>query len=136
MTSGYHERHEDLTERTRDLHRALSSLMEELEAVNWYQQRVDATGDPALRDILGHNRDEEIEHACMVIEWLRRNHPKFDEQLRRFLFTDGPIVGAEEDEDPGTGSLGLGKLTQSPDAVRPGGAPETHRAGNEKDHEE
>jgi len=68
VTSGYHERYEDLTERTLDMHRALSSLMEELEAVDWYQQRVDATGDPALKEIRGHNRDEELEHACMVIE--------------------------------------------------------------------
>lgn len=114
MTSGYHERYEDLTERTLDMHRALSSLMEELEAVDWYQQRVDATGDPALKEILGHNRDEEIEHACMVIEWLRRNNAKFDEQLRRFLFTDGPIVGHEEEDGGagGDGSLGLGKLSQ------------------------
>ena len=112
MTSGYHERYEDLTERTLDMHRALSSLMEELEAVDWYQQRVDATGDPALKEILGHNRDEEIEHACMVIEWLRRNNAKFDEQLRRFLFTDGPIVGHEEEHGAGgDGSLGLGKLS-------------------------
>ena len=120
MTSGYHERLEDLTERTLDLHRALSSLMEELEAVDWYQQRVDATGDAALRDVLAHNRDEEIEHACMIIEWLRRNHPKFDEQLRRVLFTEGPIVavGEQEGGDPGRGSLGLGKLTQSQGAAR------------------
>lgn len=111
MTSGYHERQEDLTEQTLDLHRAIASLMEELEAVDWYQQRVDATVDPALREILAHNRDEEIEHASMVIEWLRRNHPKFDEQLRRFLFSSGPIAGAEggHDED-GDGSLGLGQL--------------------------
>lgn len=112
MTSGYHERHEDLTEQTRDLHRALSSLMEELEAVDWYQQRVDATGDPALKEILAHNRDEEIEHAAMVLEWLRRNHPVFDEQLRTYLFTTGPVVDIEENDGPGggSGSLGLGKL--------------------------
>ena len=113
MTTGYHERYEDLTEQTMDLHRALASLMEELEAVDWYQQRVDATGDQALKEVLAHNRDEEIEHACMVIEWLRRNHPKFDEQLRRFLFRSGSIVAEEEEEDSaGEGSLGLGKLVQ------------------------
>jgi len=111
VTSGYHERQEDLTEQTLDLHRAIASLMEELEAVDWYQQRVDAAVDPALREILAHNRDEEIEHAAMVIEWLRRNHPKFNEQLRRFLFSSGPIAGAEAGEDEhDDSSLGLGKL--------------------------
>jgi ferritin-like protein len=102
------------------MHRALSSLMEELEAVDWYQQRVDATSDSALKEILAHNRDEEIEHASMVIEWLRRNNAKFDEQLRRFLFTDGPIAGQEEGDgdDAAAGSLRLGKLRHSVDAGR------------------
>lgn len=115
MTSGYHERHEDMTTTTLDFHRAISSLMEELEAVDWYQQRVDATEDEALKAILAHNRDEEIEHAAMVLEWLRRNNGKFDEQLRKFLFTSGPIVGTEgghddEEEAGGDGSLGIGDL--------------------------
>jgi hypothetical protein len=111
VTSGYHERHDDLSDETLDLHRALSSLIEELEAVDWYQQRVDATSDPSLKEVLAHNRDEEIEHAAMVIEWLRRNHPRFDAQLRRFLFTGGPIVQAEDDGgQAGDGSLGLGNL--------------------------
>jgi uncharacterized protein len=97
MTSeAYHERHEDLSEETRNLHRAITSLMEELEAVDWYQQRVDATSDPALREILAHNRDEEIEHAAMVLEWLRRRNATFDAQLRRYLFTTDPIVAVEE----------------------------------------
>lgn len=119
MTSGYHERHEDLTEQTLNFHRAIVSLMEELEAVDWYQQRVDATSDPALKEILAHNRDEEIEHAAMVLEWLRRNNSKFDEQLRRFLFTSDPIAGAEAEaegheghgghEAGDDGSLGIGK---------------------------
>jgi uncharacterized protein len=116
--TGYHERHEDLTDRSRDLHRALASLMEELEAVDWYQQRVDATDDPALKEILAHNRDEEIEHAAMVLEWLRRNHPAFDEQLRTYLFTTGPVVGIEESSEDGgkagDGSLGIGNLKQAP----------------------
>jgi uncharacterized protein len=95
-STSYHERHADLSEETRNLHRAISSLMEELEAVDWYQQRVDATDDLALKEILAHNRDEEIEHAAMVLEWLRRNNPVFDEQLRRYLFTSRPIVAVEE----------------------------------------
>lgn len=113
MTAPLHERYEDLSESALDLHRAISSLMEELEAVDWYQQRVDATVDPALKEILAHNRDEEIEHAAMVMEWLRRNHPKFDEQMKKFLFTSGPIVGREEGEGHeagGDGSLGIGGL--------------------------
>jgi uncharacterized protein len=116
VTSGYHERHEDMTPATLDFHRAIASLMEELEAVDWYQQRVDATQDEALKAILAHNRDEEIEHAAMVLEWLRRHNGTFDEQLRKFLFTDGPIVGAEESHggddggSPAGGSLGLGSL--------------------------
>jgi uncharacterized protein len=94
-STSYHERHADLSEETRNLHRAIASLMEELEAVDWYQQRVDATDDPALKEILAHNRDEEIEHAAMVLEWLRRNNSVFDEQLRRYLFTARPIVAVE-----------------------------------------
>jgi hypothetical protein len=121
---GYHERHEDLTEQARDLHRALASLMEELEAVDWYQQRVDATTDQSLKEILAHNRDEEIEHAAMVLEWLRRNHPAFDKQLRRYLFTSSPVVKIEEaGAGPGGGSLGLGNLKQAAHVTSPGIAP-------------
>lgn len=89
---GYHEPIEELSERTRDMHRAIRSLMEELEAVDWYQQRVDACSDPALRAILAHNRDEEKEHAAMVLEWIRRQDPAFDKELKEFLFTDKPIA--------------------------------------------
>jgi hypothetical protein len=88
-----HEAGKSLSAATLDMHRAIASLMEELEAVDWYQQRIDATGDAELKRILEHNRDEEKEHACMVVEWLRRNDSGFEEQLRRFLFTDGPIAG-------------------------------------------
>jgi uncharacterized protein len=103
MTSeSYHERHEDLSEETRNLHRAITSLMEELEAVDWYQQRVEATSDPALKEILAHNRDEEIEHAAMVLEWLRRRNARFDQELRRYLFTTGPIVAVEEAAEEGS----------------------------------
>lgn len=100
MTSeAFHERFEDLSEETRDMHRAIVSLMEELEAVDWYQQRVDACKDTELRDILAHNRDEEKEHAAMVLEWIRRRDKKFDEHLKDYLFTDKPILQIEEDAD-------------------------------------
>ena len=89
---GYHEALEDLSEETRDMHRAIVSLMEELEAVDWYNQRVDACKDPKLKAILAHNRDEEKEHAAMVLEWIRRNDPAFDHELKDYLFTDKVIA--------------------------------------------
>jgi ferritin-like protein len=95
-SEGLHELHEHLTSETKDLHRAITSLMEELEAVDWYQQRVDAATDPELKEILAHNRDEEKEHAAMVLEWIRRRDPAFDVQLRTYLFTEDRIVGREE----------------------------------------
>ena len=75
--------------------RALHSLIEEIEAVDWYQQRVDVTDDESLKAILEHNRDEEIEHACMALEWLRRNMPGWDEELRTYLFTEKKITELE-----------------------------------------
>jgi ferritin-like protein len=89
---GYHEPVETLSAETRDMHRAIISLMEELEAVDWYNQRMDACKDPELRAILKHNRDEEKEHAAMVMEWIRRHDPKFDKELRDYLFTDKTIA--------------------------------------------
>ena len=89
---GYHESIDDLTDVTRDMHRAIISLMEELEAVDWYNQRVDACKDDELRKILAHNRDEEKEHAAMVLEWIRRQDATFDKELRDFLFTEKPIT--------------------------------------------
>ena len=96
---GYHEPVGELSDESRDLHRAITSLMEELEAVDWYQQRIDVTKDRELASILRHNRDEEIEHAAMVLEWLRRRVPKFNEELREYLFTEKPIVAIEEKDD-------------------------------------
>lgn len=118
---GYHEPLELLSENTRNIHRAIVSLMEELEAVDWYQQRAEACSDGQLKAVLEHNRDEEIEHACMVIEWLRRNVPKFDEELRTYLFTEASITAAEEsatstrerDSVRGESSLGIGGLKGS-----------------------
>ncbi len=88
---GYHEPVEELKPETRDMHRAIVSLMEELEAVDWYNQRMDACSDPELKAILEHNRDEEKEHAAMVLEWIRRRDPVFDKELRDWLFTDKPL---------------------------------------------
>ena len=90
---GYHEPIEKLSVETMDLHRALISLIEELEAIDWYNQRVDACTDPELRAILAHNRDEEIEHASMTLEWIRRRNAVFDRELREALFKTGPITG-------------------------------------------
>ena len=95
MPTNFHESEERLRPATRDMHRAIVSLMEELEAVDWYQQRMDGTDSPELRDILRHNRDEEKEHAAMVLEWIRRQDPAFDAKLREYLFTEGSIVGRE-----------------------------------------
>src|SRR5688572_9696972 len=87
----YHEAAEDLRPETQDDHRALNSLMEELEAVDWYGQRIDATSDAELKAILEHNRDEEKEHAAALLEWLRRRDSKWDQYLRNFLFTERPL---------------------------------------------
>lgn len=87
-----HEAVSDLSEATRDMHRAIISLMEELEAMDWYQQRADACKNPELKAILSHNGNEEKEHAAMLIEWIRRNDAKFSAELKDYLFTDKPIA--------------------------------------------
>ena len=115
---GLHEAKEDLAPATMDRHRGIVSLMEELEAMDWYQQRIDAAGDPDLTAVLAHNRDEETEHAAMSLEWLRRQDPVLDEHLREYLFTEGSIVALEAEIEggegggggPGDGSLGIGSL--------------------------
>lgn len=120
-SAGLHESRELLKPETIDRHRAVVSIMEELEAADWYDQRVDATDDPELKAILAHNRDEEKEHASMTLEWLRRHDPKFDEHLRTYLFTNKSILEIEaeaetehggEDQRPGDGSLGIGSLRE------------------------
>jgi uncharacterized protein len=93
---GYHEAVSELSDETRDMHRAIISLMEELEAVDWYNQRVDAAKDKALRVILAHNRDEEKEHAAMLLEWIRRQDKSFDKELHDYLFSEKSIVDIEE----------------------------------------
>jgi ferritin-like protein len=104
----WHEPYEDLTPRTRDMHRAIISLMEELEAIDWYQQRADVTPDADLKAVVEHNRDEEIEHAMMTLEWIRRRSPKFDENLRLYLWSDGPITEVEEKMKESGGGSGAG----------------------------
>jgi ferritin-like protein len=99
----YHEPLELLSEETRNLHRAIVSLVEELEAIDWYQQRAEACPDPDLKPILIHNQNEEIEHATMVMEWLRRHHPQFNANFKRYLFTDGPITAIEAQADAQAG---------------------------------
>jgi ferritin-like protein len=115
-STGFHEAEEHLAPATRDMHRAIVSLMEELEAVDWYQQRMDATQDGELRDILRHNRDEEKEHAAMVLEWIRRHDPSFDAKLREYLFTEGSIVGRERAVDAGE-AMGNGGGSPRPTSV-------------------
>ena len=98
-SEGFHEPIERLPEEVLDRHRAIASIMEELEAVDWYDQRVAATEDEELAAILAHNRDEEKEHAAMVLEWLRRNDAELDRHLRTYLFTEGPITEIEADAE-------------------------------------
>ena len=119
MSTVYHE--DGLSEEARNIHRALASLIEELEAIDWYNQRADVTQEPELKAILLHNRNEEIEHASMVLEWLRRIIPEFDQELKTFLFTAGPVTqieaGAAGEEGGGEaesapGDLGIGPLSK------------------------
>lgn len=127
QSAGLHEPEELLAPETIDRHRALASIQEELEAVDWYAQRVDATSDADLAAVLAHNRDEEKEHAAMTLEWLRRHDPVLDRHLRTYLFTSGSILELEADAEDGgagltagpapaespsdtSGSLGIGSL--------------------------
>jgi len=119
QSAGLHEPADKLRPSTIDRHRAVTSIQEELEAVDWYDQRVDATDDAELAAVLAHNRDEEKEHAAMTLEWLRRRDPELDKHLRTYLFSEGSILereheaehesGGDEDEDEGR-SLGIGSL--------------------------
>jgi len=109
-SEGFHEDTGKLRPETMDVHRAITSLMEELEAVDWYNQRVDATGDAALAEILAHNRDEEKEHASMLLEWLRRHDSTMDAMLRRYLFTDRDILAVEK--TPGGGGTPASEPTE------------------------
>jgi uncharacterized protein len=122
-----HENPATLGPEITDQHRAIASLMEELEAVDWYNQRAKATANSELRAILEHNRDEEKEHAAMVLEWLRRRDPKLAEHLRTYLFTKEPVTeieavveggGGEKTAAPSDGSLGIGSLRPAAGAAK------------------
>ena len=106
-SQGWHEAEEKLSEGTKDIHRALVSLQEELEAIDWYRQRADATQNEPLKGVLLHNMAEEVEHACMVLEWLRRHVPVFDKNLRTYLFQTAPITEIEVAEEKSGGSSAM-----------------------------
>ena len=117
---GYHESEDKLRPETLDNHRALTSMQEELEAADWYDQRVDAATDPGLTEILAHNRDEEKEHFAMLLEWYRRRDAKMDAHLKEYLFSTGSLIAREQaattgaggaaPDAGGSGSLGIGSL--------------------------
>ncbi|MFW6051455.1 MAG: ferritin [Myxococcota bacterium] len=113
MAGQYHEPRDVLSTKTLDVKRAIDSMMEELEAIDWYRQRAEAASDPALRAILDHHQREEIEHFAMLLEWLRRNDADFADQLRDYLFTEGDIVAAEEEAN-GPGDRGSGSAGEAP----------------------
>ena len=115
-SDAYHESLDLLTEETRNLHRAIVSLKEELEAIDWYRQRADACSESRLKDVLLHNRNEEIEHAAMLMEWIRRHDDHFNAMMRTYLFTELPITGIEKGDEtrrPGSSAvetLGIGTM--------------------------
>jgi ferritin-like protein len=108
-SEGFHEAADTLKPETRDMHRAVTSLMEEFEATDWYSQRIDVTHDDELREILRHNRDEEYEHAAMLLEWIRRRAPVLDAKLREYLFTEGRIADREA-SGQGSGAAANGSV--------------------------
>lgn len=126
QSAGLHEPEDSLSPQTVDRHRAIASIQEELEAIDWYDQRVDATGDAELAAVLAHNRDEEKEHAAMTLEWLRRHDPMLDQHLRTYLFTTEAVTEVERESEGGggagsggatadpSGSLGIGSLKGDP----------------------
>jgi hypothetical protein len=123
-SENYHELPELLSEETKNMHRALVSLREELEAVDWYQQRAEGCSDAELRDVLTHNKNEEIEHAMMVLEWIRRHSSTFDGNIATYVNSKGPILQVEANQTSGgegsggnapgsaSPSLGIGSLRE------------------------
>ena len=121
----FHEPREQLTEKTLDLKRAIDSMREELEAVDWYRQRAEGATDPALRAMLDHHQREEIEHFSMLLEWCRRNDADFAEQLRTYLFTEGDILTVED--------RATGGAPPAPVAVRAADVPRRTTIGSLKE---
>ena len=133
-SEGYHEPIDLLSEETKNFHRAIVSLIEELDAIDWYNQRAEVCRDADLKAVLLHHRDEEVEHAIMNLEWIRRRHDVFDRNLRKYLFTQGDLTTLEAEETGGpsergsvehegkarppspAGSLGLGSLRAGEEA--------------------
>jgi ferritin-like protein len=119
-SAGYHESEDKLRPETMDNHRAFTSMQEELEAADWYDQRVDAATDGALKEILAHNRDEEKEHFAMLLEWYRRRDATMDAHLKEYLFTSGSLIAREQastgehgsgaESTGASGALGIGSL--------------------------
>lgn len=117
----YHEPIEEISSSTRDMHRAITTLIEELEAIDWYQQRAEACTDDELRAVILHNKNEEVEHAMMTLEWLRRKNPEFKRHVATYVNTEGAITAIEEEDEkepqqgpsaaPGAG-LGIGSLKE------------------------
>ena len=119
-SESYHEPIELISAATKDLHRGIVSLIEELEAIDWYQQRAEACTDGELRAVLLHHRDEEVEHAMMNLEWLRRHSPVIADKARLYLFSEGPILETEARAEAGASgvsgpgqALGVGSLKRS-----------------------
>ncbi len=115
----YYEPYSELSTKARDIGKVITSLREELEAIDYYNQRADVTRDATVAALMIHNRDEEIEHAAMLVEWLRRNVPEFDKELRQYLFTEGDLISVEAGATEGDAteraadtpvSLGIGSL--------------------------
>jgi ferritin-like protein len=124
----YHEPYELLSEETRNMHRAIISVIEELEAIDWYQQRADACSDPELKAVLIHNKNEEIEHAMMGLEWIRRHSATFDENLRTYIFAPGPITEIEEAVTGGPNEKGT--IEKRPASGSSGGGGAAPRGGD------
>lgn len=118
MASNSGDLHEEgLSDHTKDRHRAIVSLQEELEAIDWYDQRIEAATDPDLRELLRHNRDEEKEHASMLLEWIRRQDPAFDATLRQYLFKEGPIKDPPAAGPAARADLGIGAIAGTKEAL-------------------
>ena len=113
-SEGLHEPADLLSAETIDLHRGYTSVIEELEAIDWYNQRVEATNDDSLAAVLAHNRDEEKEHFAMTLEWLRRHDAKIDQMLRQYLFAEGDVLAVEEAVEHGGGGLDAGGAPGNP----------------------